>query len=120
VNDTEALRIVKAVEAAYQTRDIDKVRPGFHPECEITFAGRPFPGGLEAYLAFQAKEFAAMDDDFRITKTPRVLSGDRITVTWVANWTQDNTKRESHGLEIWQLDGDLLREWEFHATVYDL
>ena len=104
----------------YRTRDIEVVREGFHPDCEITFAGRPWRGGLDAYLEFQAKQFAAMGDDFTITKTPRLVGDDRIAVTWVATWSEDDQRRESHGLELWELEGDRLRRWEFHVTVYDI
>jgi ketosteroid isomerase-like protein len=112
--------LVREVEAAYQSQDIDRMMELFDPEVVFYWNGRKQGEGLaDVRAAHEEMLFADDIDDWEIRKTLRAASGDTIAVEWTSSWVDgDGTRREGYGGEFYTMRDGRLREWHAYHQSY--
>ena len=115
--------IVEQAEAAYQSRDVDRMMELFDPEIVWYWNGWKKAEGLDEVRRLHEEVFTGDqqgDEQFQIEKTLRAASGDTIAVEWETSWTDSaGRQRTGHGGEFWTMRDGLLLEWHAYHALHD-
>jgi nuclear transport factor 2 (NTF2) superfamily protein len=116
----EARHIVQAVEDAFGAADLTAIAAGFTEDAVARFADFPEMRGKADIMRFLTARFARTQG-YKLTKTPRVLMGNRLANTWDATWTDAVTGKamQGRGTEIWTLHGRQIAEWDATFNVWE-
>ena len=114
----EARHIVQAVEDAFAAADLAAIAEGFTEDAVARFADFPEMHGRAEIMRFLTARFARTQG-YKLTKTPRVLMGNRIANTWDATWTDAVTGKAmvGRGTEIWDMRGRQIAVWDATFNV---
>ena len=114
----EASRIVQDVEDAFGAADLAAIAAGFTEDAVARFADFPEMHGRAEIMACLTARFARTLG-YKLTKTLKVLMGNRIANSWDATWTDAVTGKamEGRGTEIWTLRGRQIAEWDATFNV---
>lgn len=116
----EARHIVQAVEDAFGAADLTAIAAGFTEDAVARFADFPEMRGKAEIMRFLTARFARTQG-YKLTKTLRVLMGNRLANTWDATWTDAVTGKamQGRGTEIWTLRGRQIAEWDATFNVWE-
>lgn len=116
----EARHIVQAVEDAFGAADLTAIAAGFTEDAVARFADFPEMRGKAEIMRFLTARFARTHG-YKLTKTLRVLMGNRLANTWDATWTDAVTGKamQGRGTEIWTLRGRQIAEWDATFNVWE-
>lgn len=111
--------IVRHVEAAYQSQDVDRIMELFDPEIVFYWNGRKRGEGRAEVRAVHEEMFGDENDEYEIRKTLRAASGETIAVEWTTSWIDpDGNRNEGYGGEFWTMRANRLREWHAYHRRY--
>src|SRR4051794_24565437 len=116
----EARHLVQNVEDAFATADLSAIAAGFTEDAVARFADFPEMRGRIEIMAFLTARFARTLG-YKLTKTLRVLTGERLANTWDASWTDAKTGKSmlGRGTEIWTMRGRQIAEWDATFNVWE-
>ncbi len=116
----EARHLVQSVEDAFAAADLSAIAAGFTEDAVARFADFPEMHGRVEIMAFLTARFARTQG-YNLTKTLRVLTGDRLANTWDASWTDAKTGKSmlGRGTEIWTMRGRQIAEWDATFNVWE-
>ena len=116
----DAIRLVKEVEKAFATADIESILAGYAPDIVIRFADFPEIRGKEEAERFIRARFARQKD-YRLRKTLRMVMGQMIGNTWEGTWQDTVTGKQMRGFgtEFWTLRDGKLACWEAAFNVWE-
>jgi nuclear transport factor 2 (NTF2) superfamily protein len=114
----EAVRLVQAVERAFDTADLAAIEQGFTEDAVTRFADFPEMHGRTAIMQFLTARFARTRN-YRLNKTLHVLMGDRLANTWDATWEDAQTGMSmlGRGTEIWIVRDGRIALWDATFNV---
>jgi nuclear transport factor 2 (NTF2) superfamily protein len=116
----EAVRLVQAVEDAFDAADLTTIAQGFTEDAVARFADFPEMRGRDAIMRFLTARFARTSG-YRLKKTLHVLMGDRLANTWDASWEDAQTGKSmcGRGTEIWVVRGGRIALWDATFNVWE-
>jgi putative hydrolase of the HAD superfamily len=122
---TPADELVAAAESAYQSQDLAKILPLFHPDIVIYWNGRKVAEGLDAAREFHSNQLGfgtKVRREYQLHKTLRAADGDTICVEWESSYRDDNGDVvRSRAGEFWTMRYGLLIEWNaYHHRIDDV
>lgn len=117
---TEARHLVRAVEDLFAAADLPAIANGFTEDAVARFADFPEMHGRAEIMRFLTARFARTQD-YRLTKTLQVLTGNRLANTWDAAWTDAQTGKSmlGRGTEIWIMRGRQIAVWDATFNAWE-
>jgi len=116
---SEAERLVRAAQDAYQARDLDAACALLHPDVIVHWNGEQVAIGLDAARRFLIDRLgfdAPARDAYELRKTLRSASGDTVCVEWESNHRRaDGSIVSSRRAEFWLLRYGRLIEWHAYG-----
>jgi len=115
-----ARELVQMVEDAFGAADLVAIANGFTEDAIARFADFPEMRGRPEIMTFLTARFARTLG-YRLTKTLRVVNGDRLANTWDASWTDARTGKSmlGRGTEIWIMRGRRIAVWDATFNVWE-
>lgn len=115
-----ALAMVRRAEETFGNRDVESILDGFTDDVVIRFADLPELQGKTAAEKFLRARFARQDN-YRLTKTLRMLSGNMIGNYWEGDWDDPRTgkKMKGRGTEFWTVRDGKVAVWEAAFNVWE-
>lgn len=116
----EAKELVRITEQRFGDRDVEAIMSGFTEDVFVRFADMPDMNGKPQVEKFLRTRFARQDN-YRLTKTLRMLSGDMIGNYWEGTWDDPQTqkKMQGRGTEFWTLRDGKVSVWEATFNVWE-
>lgn len=115
--DTAAAK-VRAAEDGWNSRDPERVKMAYTPDCRWRNRSE-FVTGRDEIAAFLDRKWAR-ELDYRLIKELWAFSGNRIAVRFAYEWRDDSGHWfRSYGNENWEFDTDGLMRRR-HASINDL
>jgi nuclear transport factor 2 (NTF2) superfamily protein len=117
---TEALHLVQTVEDMFAAADLTAIANGFTEDAVARFADFPEMHGRDEIMRFLTARFVRTVG-YKLTKTLRVLKGNRLANTWDASWTDAKTGKPmlGRGTEIWEMRGRRIAVWDATFNVWE-
>ena len=117
---TEARHLVQAVEDAFAAADMSAIEAGFTEDAIAHFADFPELLGRAAIMEFLRARFARTQG-YRLTKTLRLLTGNRLANSWDATWIDAKTGKAmmGRGTEIWDMKGKRIAVWDATFNAWE-
>ena len=117
---TAARDLVQAVETMFAAADLTAIAAGFTEDAVARFADFPEMRGRAEIMAFLTARFARTQG-YKLTKTLRVVMGNRLANTWDASWTDARTGFQmlGRGTEIWDMRGPRIAVWDATFNAWE-
>ena len=114
----EARSFVAYVESLFMPWNIDALVDGFTEDCIIRFGTLAEIRGRDALRAFFTAR-SRRQNNYRLTKELRALSGDRLVNAWDGAWEDAETGQamKGFGIEVWTLRDGKIALWEAAFNV---
>ncbi len=111
--------LVRDVESAYASQDLERVMALFHPDIVFYWNGELRGRGLADLRRWHESAFATAGE-YRIRKTLRAAGGDTIAVEWTDSWVDrvSGDRRVGYGAEFWTMNGTRVQRWHAYWRGY--
>ena len=109
----EALAFVAHVESLFMPWNIPALIAGFTEDCVVRFGDLPeFRGKAALEQLFRSR--SERQQDYRLRKELRALTGDTIANYWEGEWQDSATGKamSGRGVEIWLMRDGKIAVWE--------
>lgn len=116
----EAKELVRVTQKRFGDRDVDAIMPGLTDDVFVRFADMPEMTGKPAVEAFLRTRFARQEN-YELTKTLRMLSGNMVGNYWEGTWTDatNGKKMQGRGTEFWTMKGGKVAIWEATFNIWE-
>lgn len=119
VDRETALEMVRQAEKNFGSGAVEAILDGFTDNVVIRFADLPEMRGKADAERFLRSRFARQQN-YELTKTLRMVSGNMIGNFWEGTWNDARTgkKMRGRGTEFWTVQGDKVAVWEATFNVW--
>ncbi|HET7850031.1 MAG TPA: DUF1348 family protein [Pseudolabrys sp.] len=114
----EAKALVRHVESLFLPWNVDALVDGFTDDCVVRFGTVPEFRGRERLRDFFTTR-SRRQNNYRLRKELRSLSGDIIANVWSGEWddAESGARMKGFGVETWLMRGGKVAVWEAAFNV---